>query len=75
MSDLLAYIARNSHVAYISDLSLTPLSRQVIESIDAELFPLFEWIGAVDYLCKSKIVFTNVQEAKQYLLTQFDNIR
>lgn len=72
MSNLLAYIAINSRVDDISDLSMPLLSRQFIASINAEQFPLSDWVGAVNYLCKTKIAFTDAQEAKNYLLKQIE---
>lgn len=75
MSELLAYIVSHSNVNFISDLPLCRIRKETIASINAEQYSLSDWIETVDYLCKKKIVFTDVHEAKRYLLKQTDKVK
>ena len=69
-SNLLAYIAINCRLDYISDLSLTDNCKEIIREMDNRLFNTVEqWNEAVHYLTKNNdIYFDTVASAKEYLI-------
>lgn len=68
-SNLLAYLAIQCRVDYISDLSLTLRCKTVIEHIREDSFTLSEWNDTIHYLCKNKdLTFDSKKLAKEYLL-------
>ena len=68
--NLIAYLAINCRVEYISDLTLTPRCKDIIEKLSQNFFPLEEWNDVVHYLTHEETIqFESVTEAKQYLLS------
>lgn len=66
--NLLAFLAIQCRVEYLSDLRLTQRCKEILSKIESTTFLLGDWNETVHYLCKTDKSFEDVESAKKFLI-------